>query len=669
MSTPAAGSQLHQQLQQLQERFGSIYDAYALEAPDEPRSRKAKLGHRARARLQRAMLRDLGALYRDAFASSQVRVSATDLETLLRLVPSLTALSGLPTPDAPLLLIVACALQPQRNDAPAPHMPDAVLQSVLLNLMRLLHNPEPWSEGSAQVALAIRTTSAALLAHLLRHFVASAEEAAVAAQWRQWQESSNRTLLDEVRTWVTELKMAQAQPGNAGTRNRPSLLGTDTSMSALSSTTAAAVLCRVLSFVAALVEHPCARSLSSGSWAALLSSVVSVVGQPRDAIKQIDLSYTALNIVLGVRNAGVVSPGEWRELALQTVAKSVPHEEEDAPVPLPVSSLSSNTCDYASLFMAYVRLVKALLLVEVEESATDSNTARSTATQLHAVLARLVEMSTHVYLEKGASTPAESGTAEARVTLLSTVVKDLLSVREESRGSPRQYARYVQGVLIGPTPLLPYIITQLGRACLAQTALLTTSRGLKVLSTNAEILQSVFLWSIHAAIDEGLVEVSRRAEVSAALPWDLYNAADAIVGELTERLAEVLLTGPTVCAQKGVAALAARVIACEGLVLLLRFLLFMVIPYGVEDEVSWDARYRESLYAAEERVMRTVAAFDCGSPNLLSAFTDALDQISTLLGPMAAKVSALLPSSTQLSLAPAGCQGALDKLLEVIPIF
>ncbi|KAG5483876.1 hypothetical protein CUR178_06873 [Leishmania enriettii] len=669
MSTPAAGSQLHQQLQRLQERFGSIYDAYALEAPDEPRSRKAKLGHRARARLQRAMLRDLGALYRDAFASSQVRVSAADLETLLRLVPSLTALSGLPTPDAPLLLIVACALQPQRNDAPAPHVPDAVLQSALLNLMRLLHNPEPWSEGSAQVALAIRTTSAALLAHLLRHFVASAEEAAVAAQWRQWQESSNRTLLDEVHTWVTELEMAQARPASAGTRNRPSLLRTDTSTSALSPTAAAAVLCQVLSFVAALVEHPCARSLSSGSWAALLSSVVSVVGQPLDAIKQIDLSCTALNIVLGVRDAGLVSPGEWRELALQTVGKSVPHEEEDAPVPLSVSSLSSNTCDYASLFMAYVRLVKALLLVEVEESATDSNTARSTATQLHAVLAGLVEMSTHVYLEKGASTPAGSGTAEARVTLLSAVVKDLLSVREESRGSPRQYARYVQGVLIGPTPVVPYIITQLGRAFLAQTALLTTSRGLTVLSTNAEILQSVFLWSIHAAIDEGLVEVSRRAEVSAALPWDLYNAADAVAGELTERLAEVFLTGPTVCAQKGVAALAARVIACEGLALLLRFLLFMVIPYGVEDEVSWDARYRESLYAAEERVMRTVAAFDCGSPNLLSAFTDALDQMSTLLGPMAAKVSALLPSSTQPSLAPAGCQGALDKLLEVIPIF
>ncbi|KAG5484738.1 hypothetical protein LSCM1_06559 [Leishmania martiniquensis] len=665
MSTPAADAQLQQRLEQLQKRFGSIFDSYALEVPDEPRRSKAKLGHRARARLQRTMLTDLGALYRSAFIPSPVPMSEADLQALLRLVPSLTALSGWPTPDAPLLLIVTRALQPQRSDAPPPHVPGAVLQSVLLNLTRLLHHPEPWSEGSAQVALAIRTTAAALLARLLRHYVAGAQKAAVAAQWREWHESSNHTLLEEVRTWVVQLEVAQTQPGSAGAHNRRSLSKKDTSSLALSPATAAAVLCQVLRFVAALVEHPCAGSFSSASWAALLSSVVSVMGQPRDATKQLGRAYTALSILLGVRDAGVIAPGVWREVALEAVAKAVPHGEADVPVPLPALSLSGSTHDYASLFVAYVRLVKTLVLLEVEESAADSNTAM----QLHAVLAGLVEMSTYVYLEKSASTLAESGTAEARVTLLSTVVKDLLSVREESRCSPRQYARYVWGVLISPTPLVPLIITQLGRDCQAQTVLLTTSRGLTVLGTNAELLQNVFLWSIHAAIDEGLLDASHRAEVSAALPWGLYNAADAVVGELTVRLSEVLLTGPTVCTHKGVAVLAARVIACEGLALLLRFLLFIVIPCGVEDEVSWNARYRECLYAAEERVMRTVAAFDCGSPHLLSTFTDALDQMSTLLGPTAAKVSALLPSSTRPSLVPAGCQGALDKLLEVIPIF
>lgn len=192
------------------------------------------------------------------------------------------------------------------------------------------------------------------------------------------------------------------------------------------------------------------------------------------------------------------------------------------------------------------------------------------------------------------------------------------------------YVRYVQQMLISRTPIVPYIITHLLRDFQSQTALLTTSHGSTVLSTNLEILQNVFLCFIHAAIDEGLLDVSR--------------------------LAEVLLTCP-----------AARVTACEGLALLLRFLLLMVMPCGVADEVSWNARYRECLYAAEKRVMRTVSVFDCGSPHVHSVFMDALDQISTLLVPTATRVRTLLPSSTQPSLVPAGCQGALGKLTEVIP--
>ncbi|AYU76817.1 hypothetical protein LdCL_110009650 [Leishmania donovani] len=293
----------------------------------------------------------------------------------------------------------------------------------------------------------------------------------------------------------------------------------------------------------------------------------------------------------------------------------------------------ASTLNYASLFVAYVRLVKALVFLEVEESATGSNTARSTAMQMHAVLAGLVEMSTHVYLEKDASPAAASGAAKARVPLLSTVVKDLLSVREESRSSPTQYVRYVQRMLIGRTPIVPCIITQLLRDCQSQTALLTTSHDPTVLGTNVEILQNVFLWSVHAAIDEELLDVSHRAEVFPALPWGLYDAADAFVGQLTVRLAEVLLTCPAVCAHKDAVVLEARVIACEGLTLLLRFLLFVVIPCGVPDEVSWNARYRACPYATEERVMWTVAAFDCGSPHVLSAFIDALDQMSMLLAP------------------------------------
>lgn len=203
------------------------------------------------------------------------------------------------------------------------------------------------------------------------------------------------------------------------------------------------------------------------------------------------------------------------------------------------------------------------------------------------------------------------------------------------------YVRYVQQMLISRTPILPYIITHLLRDFQSQTALLTTSHGSTVLSTNLEILQNVFLCFIHAAIDEGLLDVSR--------------------------LAEVLLTCPAACAHTAAVVLAARVTACEGLALLLRFLLLMVMPCGVADEISWNARYRECLYAAEKRVMRTVAVFDCGSPHVHSAFMDALDQISTLLAPTATRVRTLLPSSTQPSLVPAGCQGALGKLTEVIP--
>lgn len=115
--------------------------------------------------------------------------------------------------------------------------------------------------------------------------------------------------------------MAQTQSGDAGTQMKSSIPKTDAPTLVLSPTTAAALLCQMLSFVAVLVEHPCPRSLANESWTPLLLSVVSVIGQPRDVTKQLELAHTALHDVLGVRDAGVVPPGVWRELALRTMAQ------------------------------------------------------------------------------------------------------------------------------------------------------------------------------------------------------------------------------------------------------------------------------------------------------------------------------------------------------------
>ncbi|KAK7200674.1 hypothetical protein NESM_000124300 [Novymonas esmeraldas] len=667
----AAASPLAQRLEQVQERIGSVYDTYAAATAADSVARK-KLDRRTRARLQQALTVDLGALYRDVFAAEPVRVSAAELEVLLRLLPSMTALAALPTSDTPLLLIVARALpSPSRDGAAATLVSDVAVDAALEQLTRLLHHPERWSTGATQETLAIRATAAGVLARLLRYHCATAEEAAVEAQWRRWQEAVSHALLDELHSWVAELEAVLAQPANDAAHKRPSALKKSASSTAasLSAAAVAALLCQLLSLATALAEHPCARSLPSEAWSPLLASAVSVMGPPQEATRRLELAYTALSLVLAVRRAGVVSLGVWREVGLEVVAKAVPRGAADAPLPLPVSPLSSNAVSYASLVMSYVRLVKELALLEVEESVTDSDAVRSTARQLHTVLAGLVEVATHVSLEQSESTAEAPTSAEARVSLLPVVVKDLLSVRGASRSSPRQYARYVHGMLVGRAPLVPCIATLLAGDCQTQAALLASPRGPTVLNANAEILQGVYLWAIHATVDEGLLATSHRTQPAADLPWDSYDAADVAVGGLTVRLADVLLACPALCARAEVAVLAARIVACEGLALLLHLLLFVVRLHGVADDVSWNVRYRERLYAAEERVLRAVAAFDCGSPPVLTAFTDALDQASALLGPTAAKVGALLPSSSRPSLAAAGCQGALEKLMEVIPIF
>lgn len=672
MTAAVATASIAAQLERLQEQFGRVYEAHAAEAAAASRP---KFDHHERTRLQRSLATELVSLQHDYFGATSVRLSGAELEALIRLLPSLAALSDLPSTDAPLLVVVTRALQPPRVEEHAARVAGDVVPHVLQCLTRLLHEPETWAAGAAEAVLAVRTTAAALLARLLRYFVAHAEEAAVEAQWRQWQDTAGHALLERLQAWVAELATsAEAEPGSTP-RRRPSSRKTSAVASSLPPPTAAALLCQLLSLVVVLVEHPCARALSPESWAPLLGAAAAAVGAPRRAPARLELAYTALHVVLTARDAGVVPPGMWRERGLQTVARSVPRGEADAPAPLPVSSLSSATLNYAALFLAYVRLAKALTFLEVEESATGSETARSTAAQLHGVLTGLIEMSAHVFMERGAASSSflqqqqQQQFTETRVSLLPAVVKDLLSVREESRSSPRQYARYVQGMLVGRTPLVPYIVVQLVRDCKSQMALLASPRGPVVLSTNAEILQGVFLWSIHAAIDEGLLDLSHRAEVMATLPWERYDAADVMVGELTEQLAEALLTLPALCTHRDAPLLAARVAACEGLALLLRFLLFVVVPCGVGDEASWNVRYRNHLYAAEERVMRVAGAFDCGSPAVLAAFAEALDRMSTLLSPTAAKVSALLPSTTRPALVTAGCQGALDKLMEVMPIF
>lgn len=115
--------------------------------------------------------------------------------------------------------------------------------------------------------------------------------------------------------------MAQTQSGGAETQRNPSIPKTNTPSIGAVTDDGSGLLCQMLGFVAVLVEHPCARSLASESWTPLLLSVGSVIRQPRDATKQLELTYTALHVVLGVRDAGVIPSDVWKELALRTVAK------------------------------------------------------------------------------------------------------------------------------------------------------------------------------------------------------------------------------------------------------------------------------------------------------------------------------------------------------------
>lgn len=662
---PAAASSLYQRLQQLQAACGAVYDNFA-PAPstsgplsDAAAAKKKKLDHRERSRLEHLATEQVNALYQECFASSstKVQLANADLELLLRLLPSLTALSAPPTSQTPLLMIVVRVLHPQKNDAALPQVSDAVLSSVLLSLAHLLHLPDPWAAGQAPSAVGIRATAAGLLAQLLRFFVAHAQEAAVEAQWRQWQELANNALLNDVRTWLEEADAQREHDSHGVVRQRSS----PAKASPASPSSAECVLCQLVDLVDAVVEHPCTRSLPSDTWPPVLSAVAHLAGSPQEAPQHLTLSCAVLQTLTHVREKGVVSPGVWRQVALDVLAKSVPHGPADAPSPLPVSPLATSSVTYATLYLKYVHFTKSLMLLAVEESSADSSAARDTAAQLHAVLAGLVELSASVFL----ATPAAGG----RVSLLAAVVKDLLTVREESRSAPRQYARYVEGMLAGSTPLVLCNIQALATECHSQTTQLADSVAASVLAANAEVLQGVYVWSIHAVVDEGLLDSTRRAAVAAALPWTLYDAAEATLGQLSERLALVLVTSPMLSARKDVPLLAARVIACEGLALLLRFVLFVVALYGTADEISWNVRFRNRLYAAETRIMRIVGAFDCGPPQVLRAFTDALDRMSSILGPTAAKVSALLPNSTRPALVSAGCHGALDKLLEVIPIF
>ncbi|KPA76962.1 hypothetical protein ABB37_07333 [Leptomonas pyrrhocoris] len=675
--TPAgtAPLPLAQRLQQLQAACGKVYETYA-PAPSSPGSAAdaaaapKKLDHHERSRLQTLVTEQVSALYQESFASSaRVQIAGAELEKLLRLLPSLVAVSAPPAYRPPLLMTVVRVLHPRRNDSPTPHVPDAVLAGVLLSLVRLLHHPDPWAAGQVSNVTATRASAAALLAQLLRHFVIHAQEAAVVGQWRQWQELANNALLDAVRIWIEEMDVQRPPAGNGAAHKR----SMPAKPSPKLSPSAACVLSQLLDLVDALVEHPCAHSLPNDAWLPALTCVVRLGGSPQEAPQHLELSYAVLQVLMHVREKGVVSPGVWRQLALGVVAKSIPHGSADAPDPIPASSLSTSATSYAALFLKYVHLTKSLMFVAVEESSTDSSTARATAAELHTVLAGLVELSSSVLIEKASAADSAAATSSSsgggRVSLLAAVVKDLLTVREESHSAPRQYARYVQGMFAGSTPLVPYIIQVMATECYRQMPLLAAPNVPSVLATNAEILQGVFLWSIHAIIDEGLLDSTRRTVVAAALPYALCDAADAVLGQLNERLSVILLSNPALAAQRDVPLLAVRVIACEGLALLLHFLLFVVALYGITDEVSWNVHFRDRLHAAEARVMRTVGTFDCGVPHVLRAFTDALDRMSSTLGPTAAKVSALLPNSTRPSLASSGCHGALDNLFEVIPIF
>ncbi|KPI83608.1 hypothetical protein ABL78_7361 [Leptomonas seymouri] len=671
-STPATSVAvpLAQRLQLLQRECGGVYETYApVTSSSDPAANTAakKLGHRERSRLQHLVTEQVSALYKECFSSAKVQLADAELEQLLRLLPSLVALSAPPTLRPPLLMIVIRVLNPQKDDSPAPQASNATLEGVLHSLALLLLHPDPWATGEAPNAAVIRGSAASLLAQLLRYVIAHAPEAVVEAQWRQWQELAHNTLLDNMRKWVEELDAQRPQTGKAEAHKQ--------SMPAKPpppglSPSAACVLCQLLDLIDALVEHPCARSLPHDAWLPALSCVAHLAGSPQSAPQHLELSYAVLQVLTHVREKGVVSPGMWRQLALDIVAKSIPHGPADAPVPIPVSSISPSTTTYATLFLKYVHFVKSVMLLPVEEHLTDSSAARNTAAQLHTVLAELVELSTSVFIDKGsAAAPTAAATSGLRVSLLAAVVKCLFTGCEESRTSPRQYSRYVYGMLAGSAPLVPYIIKEMAMECYRQTPLLDTPNVASMLSTNAEILQGVFLWAIHAIIDEGLLDSTRHSAVAAALPYVLYDSIDAILGQLNERFAMTLLSNSSLPATKDVPLLAARVIAHEGLALLLHLLLFVVVLHGIPDEVSWNVRFRDRLYATETRVMRTVGAFDCGVPQVLRTFTDALERVSSTLRPTAARISTLLPSPARPSLVSAGCHGALEKLLEVLPIF
>jgi hypothetical protein len=658
---------LAQRLQQLKTECGNVYDTYAAVAPSSSAPSTSAsaapkmLDHRERSRLEHLVTEQVTALYKDGFSSTvnRVQVSSAEWEQLLRLLPSLAALSPPPMPRAPLHMLLLQILHPQKNDNPTPSVPDAALAATLLSLARLLHQPNAWAADQWQNVIAIRASAASLLAPLLRYFVAYASEAAVEAQWRQWQELANNALLSSMCMWVEEVDAQRTQGDNAAPRKRSSPTKSSRDVTA----SFECVLCQLVDLVDALAEHPCARSLPSDAWPSVLFSVVHLTGSPQQARQHLELAYAVLQVLMHVREKSVVSAGVWRQLMLEVVAKSIPHGLADAPNPIPVSLLSTSGVSYATLFLKYVHVTKTLVLFAVESS-TDS-TARDTASHLHAVLAGLVELSACVFIEKrstGDGAAATTSTAGGRVSLLAAVVKELLTVRAESVNAPRQYARYVAGMLAGSAPMVPYMIKAMVTDCCSQVSLLAAPDVTSVLATNVEILQGVFLWSIHTIIDEGLL-------VATALPWALYDVTAAALGQLSERFSLVLLSNPTMSVKNDTPLLAVRLIACEGLVLLLHFLLFVVALYGITDEVSWNVRFRDQLYAAETRVMRIVAAFDCGVPHVLREFTDALEQISSLLGPTAAQVSALLLNSTRPSLGFAGCHGALDKLLEVLPVF
>lgn len=656
-----AAPTLTQRLQRLQKDCGGAYDVHTTDAAG---GSKKKEEVRERRRLQGLAAEQLRALSAD-LAAVPLRISAADLELLLRLLPSLAALaetSLLSSSQPPLRTLVARLMHRRPKDGDLPSVDDAVLAGVLLCCAHLLHRPEDWAApGDAQHATAVRAAAAFLLSQLLPFFVSRAQEAVVEAQWRQWQAVARNALLTEIQQWV-DATDALRTPASQQESSKLSAAA-----AAAQHARAAAAETSLSSFVAlvdALTGHPCARGLPSESWPPLLISVARLAAPPSRAPQHLELTYGVLQALLHAREHGVVTPGVWRQVSVRLVAVALPHSSADAPAPIPVSDLARSGLSYATLFLQYVHLTKALCFVAVEESATGSSTARDTAAQLHSTLSGLVQLAPSVFIQTATAVP-NAGC----VSLLAAVVKDLLTVRQESRSVPRQYARYVQGMLAGAAPLVPHILTAMAKECQEQVALLASSAVAAVVATNAEVLQGVLLWSIHAVVDEGLLDVTRRSAVAAALPWKHYEAASEALRHMEEHLALVLLSTPSVTATSGVPLLAARVIACAALNLLLNLVLFVFVPYGIADEVSCNARFRTQLFAAETRVMRIVAAFDCGATPVLHAFTDAVDELSSSLGPVAAKVSALLPNSTRPALVTAGCHGALDKLLEVIPIF